>query len=387
MKDVKEKLLHRLIMMSRIFELLPIEQSKIYVESYGGKGYGDNARAIVDEIKKQGLNVEIYWGIKDTKDKNMPTWIRSINIYSMRAAYHSATAAVWIDNQRKNMYVHKRAAQQYIQTWHGFPLKKIEGDAEDKLSVKYIRAAKNDSAMCNLMVSNSQFLTRLYRDSFWYNGEVLTKGSPRNDVIISGHDNNVRSSAIRKLFGINRDEKIILYAPTFRHDHSLEHYNIDYSSLIGALGKRFGGKWAALIKLHPNITTKPDLSPHSGCHVVDVSSYPDAQDLYLAADVLITDYSSVMFDFMFTGKPCFLFADDINDYMVDRGFYYPIESLPFPLAERNNLLLKNIAMFDPKEYSKNCDVFKDKYGIIETGESAKAVVAWMQEKNNWRTSS
>ena len=179
-----------------------------------------------------------------------------------RAIYHFCTAGVWV-GQLPQVGLHLKGGNTcYVQTWHGFPLKRIEGDAADALPEDYLRAARQDSKMGDLFLSNSRFLTDIYRRGFWYDGEVLEQGFPRNDVLSQPHPE--MGEKVRNALGLPAGKRLLLYAPTFRKDKGLAAYDMDYARLVKALEERFGGEWLILAKLHPNIAEKAaqmDLDP------------------------------------------------------------------------------------------------------------------------------
>ena len=152
--------------------LLPKDANKAVCQSFYGRGYSDSPKAIAEELRARGWKV--YWTVKgEAEAASLPPGVTPLAVESPRAIYHLCTAGVWVDNCRKWAYTQKRGNTCYVQTWHGFPLKRIEGDAADALPPDYLRAAQKDSRMGDLFLSNSRFLTEIYRRGFWYGGEVL----------------------------------------------------------------------------------------------------------------------------------------------------------------------------------------------------------------------
>lgn len=354
--------------------LLPLNHTKAVCQSFAGRGYSDSPKAIADELLRR--NWSVYWLVKDRKEaESLPHGIIPLEADTPSAVYHMATARVWVDNCRKWGRLYKRPNQLYIQTWHGFPLKRIEGDAADTLDPEYLRAAKMDSSLCDLFLSNSSFLTEIYRRAFWYEGEVLECGFPRNDVLFSPDRETLEK--VRTGLNLPSDKRLCLYAPTFRRDRGLSVYDMDYAQAVRALQKRFGGEWLILAKLHPNVAEKSHELNLPGC-VVDASSWPDIQELYIASDVLITDYSSVMFDYMHTGKPCFLYVNDLEAYRSDRNFYLDLDALPFARAENNGELEQIILNFQETAQRQRTKDFFQAYGIRENGTAARQTVDWIE---------
>jgi len=353
---------------------LPVDTRKVVISSYNTRGYSDSARAIADELIAQRTDVRIL--AISNSSIGIPPAVGLIKPFSLASVYHMVTAGVWIDTMRKRPHVKKRKSQLYIQAWHGFPFKKIERDAEKKLTSRYIKAAKNDSSMCDMMISNSLFLTNIYKNSFWYQGKIMTCGFPRNDILIK--DSSSEKAKIRSIIGVSDSKKIILYAPTFRRSETLDVYDIKPRETLEMLKHRFGGDWVMLLRLHPNIAHKSSLLAESSPDIIDVSTYHDSQDLLLISDVLITDYSSIMFDFGLTGRPAFLYALDIENYKLDRGFYYDIHETPFQVADSSEALLRSISNFNMTEHKARIREFTKRFGIIDNKLASPVVVDYIK---------
>lgn len=362
----------------RMFSYLPKEPRKAVLQSFYGRGYSDSPKAIGEELLRRGGWL-VYWVVKGEEEaKTLPSQVIPLRLDSCGAIYHLCTAGVWVDSARKWAYTRKRGNQFYVQTWHGFPLKRIEKDAGDALPPDYIQAAQQDSAMCDLFLSNSAFLTKIYREGFWYQGEILEQGFPRNDMLI--HPPAGIDQKVRKALELPEERRLLLYAPTFRKDMTLSSYDVDYEALVKALGKRFGGDWLVLAKLHPNIADKAkelELNPQ---FVINASAYPDIQELYVACDALLSDYSSVMFDFLCTGKPCFLYVNDLQAYQNDRNFYFDLQKLPYPLAQDNQALEQAVLTFDETTHQARMEAFRREFQICETGKAAAAVCDLLEER-------
>ena len=151
----------------------------------------------------------------------------------------------------------------------------------------YVRGCMQDSAQCDLMVSGSGFMTQLYQRAFWYDGPVAEYGSPRNDVLFSSQPHLLQK--VRQAFSLPENQKLVLYAPTFRSDHSSRAYNLDVPSLLDACHTRFGGSWSCLVRLHPNVAKhSTGLFAYNGSTILDATAYPDMQELLYAVDMLIS---------------------------------------------------------------------------------------------------
>jgi len=360
-----------------LFSRFPKNQNKVFCQSYAGRGYSDSPKAIAEELKARGW--EVYWAVKGPQEAaSLPAGVHPVVIGTAGEIYHRCTAGVWVDNCRKWGRLYKRASQCYVQTWHGFPLKRIEGDVAGALDPEYIDAAKKDSQMSDLFLSDSKFLTEIYRRAFWYGGEVLECGFPRNDILFEDHP-ELREKVLKAL-GLPREKKLLLYAPTFRKDRGLSAYDVDYARCVRALESRFGGEWIILARLHPNVAERAkelDLDPR---YIVNASDYPDIQELYLASDALLTDYSSVMFDYLSTGKPCFLYVNDLAAYKDDRNFYFDLDRLPYVRAETNDGLEQAILAFQEAEQREAVERFRREFGIQENGTASRQTADYLEKR-------
>lgn len=365
----------RLLMLC--FSVFPL-QNKIFVSSYFGGDYGDNAKYILEELNRQEHHYKIIWLLK--KDlmgrHHLPPTIQPVAYGSIASFFHMATARVWLNNSRFTYALRKRRGQIYIQTWHGGPgMKKVEQDAAESLDRRYVYFAKKDSQMTDYYLSNSRFMTRLFSNAFWYQGKIIECGTPRNDIFFK--DTTVYSKKIRAFYGLDDNCKIVVYGPTFRKDHNLSVYAIDASRCCQALSTRFGGNWVLLMRLHPNLYELAENLNTDGNKIINATKYPDAQELFAAADCLITDYSSMIIDFIPTGRPGFTFATDVENYMDDRGFYFTFQDLPFPFAGSNDQLVENILSFNAEKYQADLQSFCERTGLVENGHAAQKAVEFI----------
>lgn len=365
-----------------IFRIFPIRNNKILFSNYTGKGYGDNLKYIADYLIQQKKDYMLIWTVHagDRYIFELPDDIITVRSGSLRELYHQTTSRVWIDNVRKLGDTRKRKSQIYIQTWHGFGPKRYL-DGKNSVVKSQIRALQHDSDISDLFISNNTLLTKLYRDDFWYSGEVLQCGFPRNDILFVESNVDINRK-VRDRLNLPLDKKIFLYAPTFRENLALSAYNINYSACLKSMSEVFGGDWIALIRLHHIISDQASDIHVDNIHVFDASHYLDMQELLLVSDVLITDYSSCMFDFALTRKPCFLYHPDVKEYDDTRGFCIQPEELPFPRAHSNEELQTIIENFDEESYVKTLNEYLDSIGMCDNGTASKAVVDWIEEKIN-----
>ena len=367
-----------------VFARLTVQGNKIVFENYMGKGFGCNPKYVAQELINRGCadKYDLVWLVSraNLEYSELPPQIRIVRYGSLKSFFELATAKVWVSNYHKIYFIrcglHKRKNQFFIQMWHGsLGIKKIDGDVaaftQDK---RWLRAAMKSSRMTDYWISNSSFETDVYKRAFWdvKDESVLLYGHPRNDIFF---DAEKMRAARQKVFAAydTGERKILLYAPTFREDYRTDCYGIDFSVLAEHMKRRFGGEWMILVRLHPRIRDMYDEIIPSGACVADATNYTDIQELLAAADCLITDYSSCAFDFMLTRRPVFLFATDVKEYDMERGFYYPLEETPFPLSFNNAELMKNIDAFDEDAYLPKVEAFLKGKGCMEDGNASKRV--------------
>lgn len=348
---------------------LPINKNKIVITVNSGSGYCDNPKYIAEELLKN-KDLKIIWlTSSNTAKESLPKEITSSRYNKFSSIIHLMTAAVWIDNSRKS-FLYKKKKTLYIQTWHGGGLyKKVEKDVEDKLPKNYINIAKKDSKAINIIISDCKEKTKHFFNSFWYNGYVFESGLPRNDIIIkSTYDIKIYNEIRRKIFNnfdIPLNKKIILYAPTFRNDGSMDSYDLDYSRILKVCKEKYNNDFIFLLRLHPNIAMKSNFFKFDNKEIFNATFYSDVNELLVATDILITDYSSINFDFSFTNRPSFRFVKDLDKYYDDRGFYMDISEYPYPLAKSNDELEEMIKKFDEIKFKHKNENFMRKLGVFK----------------------
>lgn len=350
------------------FNCFPIKKNKLFFFSYYGSQYGCSPKYITEYILKTCPKgqFDIVWAFNDLESKKQLGGFRKVKTMSLRYFYELCTAKVIITNFRTTDLFVKRKNQYYIQTWHSsLRLKQIEKDAEDTLPGHYVQMAKKDSLKCDLLLSGCEYSTEIFKRAFWYDGEIFEHGTPRNDVLFQNHSE--RKEEILAKLNIPTDKKVILYAPTFRKDNRLNVYDLNYNVILEKLKDTFEGEWVFLVKLHPHLIAQSSQFVYDS-NVKDVTSYDDIQELLSIADVLISDYSSLIFDFSITKRPCFLYVPDLLEYVShERGLYFDIEELPFISATSQDDLLEKMMSLNKKEYDKNLHEFLQRIGSFENG--------------------
>ena len=367
-------------MIAKFFKLgiFKVNNKKIVFDNFSGKGYGCNPKYIAEEIIRQGLNYDLVWLVNDMNEE-MPKQIRKVKHSSLKALYELATAKIWIDNVRNYKGVEKKKEQYYIQTWHGaIGFKAIEGDVEDTLDKQYVKEAKYDGTITDLLITNNKEQEKYMRKYFWYNGEILCCGTPRCDILYN--PTKEIKEKVYDYFNIEECKKIVLYAPTFRKIENFEVYKFNYNKCCEALKERFGNDFVMLIRLHPNLSNYSGYIQYSD-NIKNANNYPDVQEIMSVADVVISDYSSINFEVGLVHKPAFIIAKDLKEYTSnDRKFIYQMDEIPFDIATQEEKLYQNILNFSQEEYEKKCEEFYSKIGIVNNRNASKTIVEIIKNK-------
>nr|MBQ8253202.1 CDP-glycerol glycerophosphotransferase family protein [Lachnospiraceae bacterium] len=359
------------------YEKLPVQRDKIIFDNYKGGGFGCNCKYVLLKMLEQGIQADYVWVLRNPEDaKMLPQGVRTVPYGSEQAMEEYATAGVWVNNFQMTYYLNrgllKKPEQTYIQMWHGsFGIKKIEGSCDLLNSDKpWLVLAEKNAQITDYWISNSSFETQVYKEAFWGAGNILEYGHPRNDIFFGSEKQ--AESKVKETYGIT-DEKIVLYVPTFRDQDKSRVSQIDADRLTEALKERFGGEWVFALRQHPRMVNGEVSGFAMDANVCDVTGYPDIQELLAASDAVITDYSSAIFDFMLTGRPAFLLAEDYEVYEDLRGLYYPLEDTPFPLARSQEELRGKIKAFDEQQYRRDVEAFLEGKGSVEDGKAAERV--------------
>lgn len=354
----------------------PICEYKILFQNQSGVGYGGNPKYIAEKLLEldREEKLEMVWAVSQYRG-GFPERVRQVIYGSEEYYYELATAKVWVDNSRKAYSTRKREGQFYLQAWHGAaPVKRVEADVQDKLPEFYIEGAKHDSEMADLFLSGSEFYSKLYRTSFWYQGEILKVGLPRHDVF---WNKEAIRDKIHEFYHIERDVAIVLYAPTFRSSYQSECYDLDLDGVRLALEKRFQKPFQMIVSRHP--VNYQEYAFKKEARYLFVGDYDDFQELLAAADILITDYSGCMYDFSYTNRPVFLYQKDYEAYLQDRNFYIPMEKLPYIKAHSNEEMKSAIEKFDEEAYMSELTAFMKSMGNYDTGNASEKVAAYIRE--------
>ena len=382
-----------IIVLFYLLRIFPIKKNKVLACVSAGSRYDDNQKYIMEELHKLIPDLDIVW-VKNPKfEYELPEWTRPVKWQSWRCVYEYVTAKIWNSNVIVPDYFVKRKGQLYVETWHGgLGIKKVDGDVigEYAAEINKKRLLRNVSEMADVFISNSDHLSIIYRRAFKFHGPIWKCGYPKNDILVRNDPED--GERTRKELGIPKTHKVLFYAPTWRLRFEKEQhvdmkvYDLDMLRLKQALAERFGGEWTMLIRFHPKLRHYAKGCLEAQPEVMDVTDYPDMQQLLMATDVMVSDYSSCVFDAALRRIPCFTYATDFEAYKYEeRGVYYEMEELPFPYAKNNDEMEQNVKAFDMEEYLKKWDAFAVRMGLNETGHAAKDIAQKMADFLNGKT--
>ncbi|NUS49915.1 MAG: CDP-glycerol:glycerophosphate glycerophosphotransferase, partial [Nocardioidaceae bacterium] len=346
--------------------------------TFRGRSTGDSpgavGRALLARDRAEGLGLDVAF-VVDDPSVEVPRGGRVVVRRS--AAWHHAmcSAGAYVTNAAAPYWWHKPDGQVQVQTWHGTPLKRIGEDRGpgDFNTWRHRRHVARQAAAWDVMVSQSPFCSRAYRSAFGYDGRILDSGYPRNDLLRSPEADAVRSDVRRRL-GVAPDQRAVLYAPTWREylgTRDAKPLLLDAERVAAALPGTH-----VLVRGHYNSIGQADVFVgHPWVH--DVTGYPDVADLFLAADALVTDYSSVVFDYALTDRPIVLLTPDLEQYRdVERGFYLDIEEIaPGPLVRTTDEVVDVLGAGDDRAAGRAS--FRERFCPWDDGGASGRVVDYL----------
>lgn len=348
--------------------IFPIKQHKIVFSAFEGGGYGCNPKYIAEELirrmRETGESYELVWLVNDLT-KTFPSEIQAVKNDLWHRAYHLSTAKVWVDNARKNYGTRKRKGQLYVQTWHGQigvkPVGRLRGKSFSRIAELVTKA---DAALIDEFLIDSEWARDIFGRAF-YQEPLLLSGSPRCDILLN--ERAIQHEKVRREYSLPTDSKILIYAPTFRGGSQSKHRDVfeseislDFDRLVQSLERRFGGEWYIFLRLHPQLAAKMDtmLSRTGNQRLIDISQKDDLYEYLAGTDAFITDYSSAGPDAAMMDIPVFVYADDLDKYMADRGsLLRDLREFPFSVARTNDELEKNILDFAEGRYLDRLHTF------------------------------
>lgn len=366
-----------------IGRLLPAKKQLIIFESFLGKQYSDNPRAIYEYLKKHHPEYQMFWSLDKSWKAKAGIDLPVLKRFSLKWLWLMPRAEFWVTNSRMPLWLEKPKHTIYLQTWHGTPLKKLAADMKEvhmpgTTTETYKENFIKEARRWDVLISPNAYSTAIFRRAFQFNKTILETGYPRNDILIN--NNNAEAiSNIKAALGIPAGKKVILYAPTWRDDEFFEKgkYKFTLQLDLDELHRALGSQYVVLLRLHYLIANRLDIEKYKGL-VHDFSNYDDIRELYLASDVLITDYSSVFFDYLCLKRPIIFYTYDIDTYRDKlRGFYFDFEKeAPGPLVKTTEEVIGAITEIAANQFQppEAVEKFHQEFCRLEKGVSAKKVV-------------
>ncbi len=360
----------------------PLRDAVLFI-SYNGKQYSDSPRAIHEELLRRGSKLEFLWLVRDGQ-VNLPDTAQKVRFWSTEWYEALARCRYIVTNAHLPHWMERRPGQVIVQNWHGTMLKKIGLDIEaPKFDPQYHERLIQEARNWTMLVSSNRFSTPILKRAMAYDGEIVETGYPRNDYLYAP-DIEQRAKEIKERIGLPLDKRVVLYAPTWRDDlsHRRGQFKFDLRLDVEDARERLGDDHILLVRRHSNVV---DSIPGAGNGFVhDVSEYPDIADLYLIADVMVTDYSSVMFDYAHLKRPMLFFTYDLEHYRDKlRGFYFDFENdAPGPLIRTSEELVSALCDIDKvsADYAERYQRFHELFCDLDDGNASARVVDRMLEQ-------
>lgn len=359
--------------------VLPVNKKKVFFESGLGKNFSDSPKEIFDVLQNKNRDLEYVWSYNRKVTNNYKD-TRVIKRLSPSYYYHLATAGHWVNNQNFPTYIKKRKGTTFLQTWHGTPLKRMLHDIEEIQGRDETYLARVSEAVnrWDYLVSPSKYASDSFKSAFKYTGPILEVGYPRNDIFFRENPDS-EIEQIRDKLNIEPGKKVILYAMTFRDNQTKAgRFTMDLALDLQRFHERFGDEYVLLIRMHVVISKRLRIPEEYRESIINVSAYPDIQELMLLSDILITDYSSVFFDYLNTNNPILFYTYDLEEYRDKlRGFYLDFEKdAPGPLCIEEDTLLDAITNIEQvqEEYRDKYQEAKNRFCYLDDGNAAQRVV-------------
>lgn len=367
-----------------------LDEKTILFEAFNGRNYTCSPKAIYEKMitMPEFQEYKFIWAFTEP-EKHVVANHRNLKIVvtnSDEYFKYCAIAKYWIVNSIMPEQITKRPGQIYVQCWHGTPLKKLRYDIEVNgavlNTVAEIRRRNDiDAARFDYFISPSKYCTKVFTSAFnlkalHKENIIIEKGYPRNDFLF--HKSKKDIEAIKKKLGIPKNKKVIFYLPTFRDNQhtSGEGYTYNLAIDFDRLKQKIGKDYVILFSSHYFVTNTIDLDKYKG-FIINVAHYDEINELYLASDIIMTDYSSVFFDFANLKKPMLFYMYDYDDYKNNlRDFYISLDELPGPIAKTQEELEENILNIDKlfKKYKTKYVAFNKKFNYLDDGNASKRVI-------------
>lgn len=368
-----------------VLSWLPQNKKLIMFESFSGKQYSCNPKAIYEYIVENHPEYNGVWSIrKEHASLFVQRKIPYVNRYSFKWFISMARARYWVTNSRMPSWITKPKHTAYVQTWHGTPLKKLVSDIKEvhmpgTTNETYVEGFHQESKNWDYLISPNRYSSDIFKRAFNFHKEMIEVGYPRNDIFYT-HNNSSYITSVKEKLGLPKNKKIILYAPTWRDNEFYRpgKYKFELNMDLNLLKEKLGEEYIILLRLHSFVADNFDLSGYEG-FVYNYSRFLDINELYLISDLLITDYSSVFFDFANLKRPIIFYTYDLESYSGKvRGLYFNLEEdAPGPVVKTTQELLQAISDYENnglEAYEEKYNSFYQTYCYLENGFASKRVV-------------
>ena len=375
-ENIKTFLMYILKIFLSFFKIFPTKKYIMFCTN-SGAGYYCNPKYIYEYIYKDArfLNYKFIWCFKNPKryewlknEKTILCKYRSLKYY-----YYKVISKIYISNSIEGNEVPKKVSQYRIQTWHGGGSYKKVGLAEKEKSNIYKKRTESNIKNTDAFISSSKVFTeQVIKNNFFYNGKVLEIGMPRNDILFKLDMHSKIKEKVINHYKIDKESLIVLYAPTWRYNEKqLE--QIDFNKLKKVLEEKYNQTVIILYRAHIHMKLKKYEN------LINVNDYEDMQELLIATDLLISDYSSSIWDYSFLKRPCFLFCPDLENYITRRGFIIDINMWGFPIAKSNSEFIEKVKTFDMDKFRNNMENHHRMLGSFEHGNACEKVTDYILE--------
>ncbi|GAA3137161.1 bifunctional glycosyltransferase/CDP-glycerol:glycerophosphate glycerophosphotransferase [Streptosporangium carneum] len=360
-----------------LVRIVPPREDLVLFEADVGAGYTGNPRYVYEELRRRRAPLDMVWSVAGNR-RNFPGNARLVRRMSWRYLWTMARAGYWVDSHGLPLAYPKPAGTRYLQTWHGQGVKTVGFDAPDLRADFAEPRARWRAAVArwDALVMPSAEFERIFVSSNGYEGPVLRYGSPRCDVLVHGDDEAARRA--RDLLEIPRDRRVLLYAPTYRDRAKFSGRSVRAD--LARMAEALADDWVVILRTHP--VERYTVPEHLRHFVRPAGSYPEVNDLMLASDALLTDYSSLMCDYAVTGRPMIFLIDDWEEYRrVERGVNHDLPAIaPGPCVTGTEELIQALrdlgggaAAFTARYAAKYAD-FRRMWCADERGHAAARVV-------------
>lgn len=376
-ENFKTILMYFIKVLLTFLKIIPIKKYIMFCTN-SGAGYYCNPKYIYISLSNNPKFSEykFIWCFKNPEEYEFLKKQRTIicKYRSLKYYYYKVVSKVYISNSIEGSEVPKKRRQIRIQTWHGGGAYKKVALAEKEKSNMYKKRTENNINNTSAFISSSElFSNEVIKNNFCYNGEIIEAGMPRNDILFDKEKHSEIRKKVLEKYNINDKCFVVLYAPTWRYDESkLE--SINFENLKNALKEKYNKEIVIIYRAHLHM----EKDKIEG--VIPGTNYEDMQELLIASDMLISDYSSSIWDYSFLKKPCILFCPDLEYYIKRRGFVIDIDKWGFPIAKNNEELRLKIKDFDEEKFEKKMDEHHNMLKSYEEGHACEIVANYLERK-------